>query len=295
MPEFNEPKRRKKPAPKQQTRPVRSPKPKSPKPNVGANSVRPSKPQKPQKPAEPKTQQRRRQNMAIYYVMFFVVAVAVFAVLSATVLFNLEVIEAEGESIYSHDDIIAVANIKTGVNLLRFDTEESKRIILDHLVYIDSVTIRKNFPNKLTIHVVGAVEMAVVEHNGVFYKISGSGRILDTTSRYTGLTVIYGYEADEPYIGDYIRSTEARKTDLIFLLMNTAREAGLTGIVDINIEDFLDIKMNYMDRIVLHVGPATQLKERFEGAAYVLENEIATNERGTLRLLEPTEVVFSPE
>ncbi|MCL2020059.1 MAG: FtsQ-type POTRA domain-containing protein [Oscillospiraceae bacterium] len=284
MPEFTKPKGRK-PPPKTQK------KPKRPKPQVKERQ----KAIIAQEPSETNGKQRRKQNMAIYYVMFFVVGIAVFAILAATVLFNLEVVETEGESIYTSEEIIEAANIKAGVNLLRFDTEESRRRIIEQLVYIDDVVIRKNFPKRLTIHVTGAIEMACVEHEGTFYKISRNGRVLETTPRGSDITVIYGYEADSPYIGAYIRSTEERKTDLIFLLMNTARETGLDGIVDVDIEDYLNIRMNYMDRIVLHIGPATQLKDKFEAAAHILTEEIDQNWRGTLRLLDPLEVVFAPE
>jgi hypothetical protein len=233
--------------------------------------------------------------MAIYYVMFFVVAVTIFSILAGTVLFSLEEVVVEGESIYTGEQIVAVSGIRGGVNLLRFNAEESRQKIIDSLAYIDDVAIRKGFPSRITITVFGAVEMASIEHDGRFYTISRNGRTLETTRTSRENIVVYGFEADEPIVGGYIHSVEPRKTELVFTLVKTAEDAGLAGITEIDIHDFLDIKVLFMDRIVLHIGPATDLEQKFRAAAEILENRIESNERGTLRLIEPLEVVFSPE
>ncbi|MDR2560023.1 MAG: FtsQ-type POTRA domain-containing protein [Oscillospiraceae bacterium] len=301
MPEFTEPRRRK-PKPEKPPKPARVPKEskapkiqKKPKPKTGMNgSVRSQRAQKPPRAKKPK--QRRRQNMAIYYVMFFLVTATIMAILSATVLFNLEEIAVEGESIYTSREIIDVSGIHAGVNLPRFNAEYSRFRIINSLVYIDDVVIKKAiFSNRITITVIGAIEMAGIAHEGLFYTISRNGRILETTRTNRTNIAVYGFEADEPIVGGYIRSTEDRKTELVFILIKAAEDAGLIGIVDIDITDHLDIKMNYMDRIILHIGPAAELEQKLRAAAHILENEIAGNEQGTLLLLNPLQVVFSPE
>jgi cell division protein FtsQ len=296
MPEFTEPRRRK-PKPAKPPKPPREKKTKAAKkPKLKVQSVqRAQNVQKPPKPRKPR--QRRRKNLMIYYVMFFIAGVTLFATLAGTVLFNLEEVVIEGESIYSSGQIIAVSGIRRGVNLLRFDTEGCRRNIIDSLVYIDDVTVRRTFPNKVSITVHGAVEMAGIEHEGLFYTISRNGRILETNRSYEdrGNVIIYGFEADEPIVGGYISSAEFRKTGLVFTLIETAENAGLTGIVDINITDHLDIWLNYMNRIKLHIGTAADLEQKLRAAVHILENDIESNEQGTLILLDPLKVVFSPE
>jgi cell division protein FtsQ len=288
MPEFNEPKRRR--APATSNPPERSAQPKLKKPK----QPKQPKPQKPVK-AKVKTGKRRRKNMAIYYVMCFTVAITVFSILSVTVLFSLDEVTVEGESVYPAEQIVAASGIRTGVNLIRFNTGDSRRRIIDSLVYIDDVIIRKNLPNRVTIVVTGAREMASIAHEGVFYTISHNGRILERTHTARDVTVIYGFEADEPMVGGYIRSEQDRKTELIFTIFETAREVELFGITSIDITDFLDISLNYMDRITLSLGPGTQLEDKLRAAVEIVENRIESNERGTLLLIDPLKVVFSPE
>jgi cell division protein FtsQ len=300
MPEFNEPKRRKKPSPAQKPsrtadKPKAKKEPKPPPSSSQARSPVTAKPKKP-KPADlnNKQKQRRRKNMVIYYLMFLFAAVIVFSILAATVLFTLEYIEVEGDTIYPDEQIITVSGIRTGVNLLRFDTSEGKRRLIDNLVYVDSVEIRKNLPSRITIHIVGAVEMAVIEHEGLFFKVSKNGRLLEITGRSTSLPVIFGFDADEPVVGGYLFSNEARKTELLYTLMNTIEEVGLHGIADINIRDVGDIRMNYMNRVTLLLGDSRELERKLRAAVYILTEDIDQNERGTLRLIEQ-QPVFTPE
>ncbi|MCL2076792.1 MAG: FtsQ-type POTRA domain-containing protein [Oscillospiraceae bacterium] len=294
MPEFSTPKKRKTSASYNQAPPRSKPAQKTAaKPKKANNTQKSSYSQKSSSSARNK--QRRKQNMSIYYMMFLLVSAVVFSVLSATVLFNLEEVTAVGESIYTHEEIIAAADIKPGVNLIRFNSGECEARIAESLVYIDSVHIKKNLPGKLVINVVGAEEMANIEHEGNYYIISKNGRILGLADKNSENTVIYGYEADEPVIGARIKSISDRKTDLVYKLMNTAENVGLTGIVDIDISDYLNISMNYMNRIELHIGASTELEQKFRASAELLEKEIDKNEYGTLRLIDPLKVVFKPE
>jgi len=233
--------------------------------------------------------------MAIYYIMFLLISVIVFSVLSVTVLFNLEEIIVEGaddESIYTIEEIIDAAGIVPGVNLLRLDTERFRQRLISNLVYIDSVTIRKNLPSTLTIQVSGAVEMANIEHEGEHFIVSKNGRILGKADIITGNTVFYGYEADEPVVGGYIRSVNERKNDMIYDIINTMEEVGLKGIVSIDITDHLDIRMNYMNRVEILIGPETELETKLKSAVEMVTNEIDINESGTLRLVDVPMISF---
>jgi cell division protein FtsQ len=289
MPEFNEPKRRKKAAKRRPPASARPEPAKTPKPQK-------PKPQKPQKPTPQKQAKRRKPNMAIYYVMFVLVAIVILSGLSVTVLFNLREIVIEGESIYTSEQIIEASGIRTGVNLIRFNTDDSRWRIIESLVYIDDVEIRKNpLTNRIIVTVTGAEEIAGISDGNFYFVISRYGRILERTRRRTELPIIFGFEPDTPSVGGYIRSEEPRKTELTFTILQTMEKVGLTGIVSIDITDFLDITMNYMDRVAVQLGAETQLENKLQVAVRILTYEVAGNERGTLRLIDPLMAVFSPE
>jgi len=224
--------------------------------------------------------------------MFLLIAVIVFSSLSVTVLFNLEEIVVEGDSIYTFDELVDGAGIVTGVNLLRLDTESYRQQLIDNFVYIDSVRIRKKFPSKLTVYVDGAVEMANIEHEGVYYIVSKNGRILREAEIITSNTIVYGFEAVEPEVGGYIKSEDDRKNAMVYDIINTKTEAGLTGIISIDISDRMDIRMNYMNRVELLIGTEDELEIKLKGAAEMVENNIDINESGTLRLMETPMLVF---
>jgi cell division septal protein FtsQ len=292
MPEYNE-SRRRKPISESRSMPPRSAVRNKPKPQaVTQPSVEKQEPIRRQRT---KAKPRHKKNLTIYYAMFLFVAVVVFSVLSVTVLFNLEQIFTEGESVYTHEQLIEAAGVTAGVNLIRLNTEVFRQNILDELIYIDRVNIRKSFPNRLTISVVGAVEMANIEHNGIYYIISKNGRILGEADIITGNTVIYGFEAYEPVVGDYIQSEDDRKNNLIYNLMDAINKTELPGITSINITDRQDIRLNYMNRVELFIGPEAELEIKFTAAAEMLANVLPKNESGTLRMMELPMLVFASD
>jgi cell division septal protein FtsQ len=282
MPEYN-PKKRREPPPRSASRTAPRNAPRTaPTPPLQAKAATGAR----------KNKKRGKQNMAIYYVMFLLITVIVSSVLSVTVLFNLEEIIVEGDSIYTDEQIIEASGIKPGVNLNRLNTEGNRQQLIDNLFYIDSVTIRKNRPSRLTIQVSGAVEMAHIEHEGSYYIVSENGRILAKAEIISGNTIIYGYEADEPEVGKYLRSSNERKNNMIYDIMNTIGEGGLKGIISVDITDHLDIRMNYMNRVELLVGPETDLEVKLKGAAELIENQIDINETGSIRLMDVPMLVF---
>ena len=239
----------------------------------------------------------------MYYVMFLLVFVIAFSILSTTVLFKITEVVAVTENseetagFYTAEQIVEATGINTGANLLRLNSEIHSRNVLDNLIYIDSVQIKKSLPGKVTVYVVEAVEMANIAELGQTFIISEKGRILGAVygSAANSNTIIYGYEPDEPVLGEYIRSVDERKTDLVFAIMQRSEMAGLRGIVSINLHDPLDITMNYMNRVELQLGSGVELELKLRVAAEMLENQIDVTEHGTIRLQDPLRAVFKDD
>ncbi|MCL2109564.1 MAG: FtsQ-type POTRA domain-containing protein [Oscillospiraceae bacterium] len=314
MPEFNPPKRRSKPKKKKPAKSVKpanrsapspKPAPQTPPKSAPTSAPRPAPPAKPAQSAKkPATSaKRRRSNRVLYYVMFLLVFVIAFSILSTTVLFKITEVVAVTENseetagFYTAEQIVEATGINTGANLLRLNSEIHSRNVLDNLIYIDSVQIKKSLPGKVTVYVVEAVEMANIAELGQTFIISEKGRILGAVygSAANSNTIIYGYEPDEPVLGEYIRSVDERKTDLVFAIMQRSEMAGLRGIVSINLHDPLDITMNYMNRVELQLGSGVELELKLRVAAEMLENQIDVTEHGTIRLQDPLRAVFKDD
>lgn len=276
------PKPRRKPRPKQTSRPPEKP------PNR-------AKPPQARRPAAKKPQKRRRgkQNLVIYYMLLFALGVIVVSVLSVTVLFNINELAVEGESIYTDDAIVEASGIEIGMNMMRFSGKSAQEKILEELIYIDSVGIRKDFPSRLTIVVEGAVEMAsILGDDGRYYTVSYSGRILEISTRPGGSVIIRGFELENPEKGGAVSSRNEKKREVLYTLIDAIDQVGLEEIGEIDLTDHLMIEMLYDNRILIELGAVTELETKLESAREMLGPYIFESETGRLRVSNPQVIVF---
>ena len=231
---------------------------------------------------------RRKVNYSLQYSVIGFIAFSIFAILSVTVLFNVNSVVISGSSVYSADEIITVSGIKSGDNLIRKSMSRCSDMITQNLSYIEAAEVRRVFPSSVRITVSPGIEAAYMEQDDVWYLVSATGRILRIDeSRYNpALPVFYGTDpAEELSEGQMFESKEPGKTDRIYELMKKTPESALAGkIVSIDVTDRFNISMNYEDRITIVFRPVTDLEYNYRFADIILRQNIGSKEEGTLTL-----------
>ena len=96
----------------------------------------------------------RKRRLKLMLLLFVVAALCTGVVLSLTVLFPIKDITATGSKIYT------------------------EKALKSKLPYVESVTLERTVPDKITIKVKDAVEFACYEVDGKYYKVSSSGWVL---------------------------------------------------------------------------------------------------------------------
>ena len=72
--------------------------------------------------------------------------------LSMTVFFNIATMEIAGDAPqYTAEDIADASGVHTGDNMMRLNRDEVEQNILARMVFVDSVSIQKNFHDKLVL------------------------------------------------------------------------------------------------------------------------------------------------
>ena len=83
---------------------------------------------------------RRRRNMNLYGFIVLILVICIGVTISYTFLFNINEIKVSGEaSEYTVEEIVEASGIAMGDNLLRIDTEDAEKKILDSLLYIETL------------------------------------------------------------------------------------------------------------------------------------------------------------
>ena len=137
----------------------------------------------PQKKVPVRKKRRRRGRNLLYYIMFTMIAVAVGLILSLTVFFKIETIEAEGLTHYTPEEVIQTTGIKLEDNLFRVDDRKVSQALTDTYPYIESVQLRRNLPSKLTLKITEAQPLGTfLQEDGSYVVVSDKGRVLELGS-----------------------------------------------------------------------------------------------------------------
>ncbi len=243
-----------------------------------------------------KKRRRKRGSNVVYYVALTFILVGIFAVLSVTVLFNIEQIIVVGDSIYSEEQIIAASGLEGNENLVRLNLSGTAEKILDKLVELDSVRVDKTYPSAVTITVERSVPMANFWFGGKNYVISHTGRVMRIGDEEESVMRVIGYEPEDSVIvGAFVKAKDEEQDRLIQEISEAVEKGGLTeSITTVNIADPIGIKMSYEDRVEIFLGSILQIDEKIKMINELIDKHIAETEFVTLDVSDVSRAIQRP-
>lgn len=244
---------------------------------------------------EEKKRRRRHGNYIVYYIMTGMFVAAVFAILSVTVLFNTEKIIVVGESVYSDEEIIEASGLKGDENLVRLNLSGVPKKITDALVSLDSVEVKKQYPNAIKITVKAAEPMVNFYYAGKNYVISHVGRVMQIDKTAADCMEVIGYQPSENVVvGDYITAANPEQDDMISLISSTLEKLEITEITELNISDTLSITMMYDDRIKIKIGTIYELEQKLIMVKELIAEYVDDGARVSLDVTNTDKVIQRP-
>lgn len=229
---------------------------------------------------------RRKRNLTLHYILVLILVIAVGTVLSLTVLFNITAVEVSGDVPYEAQMIIDCSNIRNGDNLLRTKTKKAEDKILQQLVYIDTVHIKKILPSKILIQVTRSEPFANLEYDGKFLLISKKGKILESRREpEEGLFMIKGYEPVSVSVGSVLTSEDKAKDKLLDTIYTELENIKIDKNMEIDITDRYNIKLLYDGRINIELGSQNDIEYKIRYAKTVIDTKIPEKKIGTLFML----------
>ena len=103
-------------------------------------------------------------------------------VLVMSLFFRVSEIEVVNASDYTDQEIIVASGIEKGVNLFFVDRFAAASMIFADLPYMDTVSIRREFPNRIVIQAEGSAPAAYMLLDDEYWLLDRNGRALGTTS-----------------------------------------------------------------------------------------------------------------
>lgn len=200
---------------------------------------------------------RRKRNLSLYYLLIFTVSALILFVLSRTVFFRINEYQVIGNSRYSAAQILTAGNLSTGKNMYNVNIGKTEQNIMDTLIYIENISLRRKLPDKMIITVEEAEPFACFRYEGARYAVvSRSGRYLETeqASPRNELLQVYGMDLTGVSLGKKLESKDANKINILNDLLDAIDETCPGRISYIDITDRTDIMLGYEGRIDVEFG-----------------------------------------
>lgn len=154
-----------------------------------------------------------------------------------------EVIAQDGVNVGS-GEIISVAEIKIGVNILKQKYKTIKSNILS-LPYIKDVNIKLIFPDKVEINYTEREPYALIKYLESYVVVDKFGYILEIIkeNRFENLPIIYGIDAESYDLGESLQDTARLKYQNVITLLETAKQREFPyKIYEIDYEKISEVK-----------------------------------------------------
>ena len=180
-----------------------------------------------------------------------------------------------GMSRYENEELISASGVKKGDLLYALDEEEIEAKILKECPYLDSVTVKAEFPDTLRIEVEGKMPQWYLDVAGSFYTLDNNLTVIAQTSSPEGLTklvlpnvqsVIYG---ETPQFGD--SDTQRKKTlEVIQAIRKTAFKDRLTLV---NLESRWDIRLEVDGCYDVLMGDMTDFDAKLKAIEAIVDRD----------------------
>ena len=216
-----------------------------------------------------KAKKRRKITPFLIVVSVFIFAAAVY--LCLTMLFNVDRINIEGNTLYEELDLIETSGIEKGENLFEVDTVYAEDKLYSVYSYIEEVEVKRAFPNAVNIKIVEAIPFSVIEEADGYTLVSAGGKVLERGLEEVprGMLSVRGLST--------ITSTEddIKRIDLMKKIIGTMQKLGMENYNFLDLSDTLEITMIYDNRVKVNLGNELEMDYKLQFADNVITEKLS--------------------
>ena len=125
---------------------------------------------------------RRRGSFAPFYKLLCLVVIVAAIVVALSLFFKVEHIAVDGNSRYTNVEVVSASGVKQGDNLFLMNKYNVAGRISGALPYVEAVSINRDLPDTLQIHIQECVCSIALEQEGTTWIMCSSGKVVDEIS-----------------------------------------------------------------------------------------------------------------
>lgn len=227
------------------------------------------------------SQIKKRRIMASVITCGVVLVIGI--ILSLTVLFKTEKIEIEGDSFYSEEQILSLANVALQSNIFVGKMTATPDKIAEKLPYVESAKVDFVIPDTIKITIQDAVPSYVIVNDGKFLLISSKGRILDVmTDNSSNYPVLSSSALQTTTIGDYVSYNDENVPVILEEISDSLSKHEFKGITGIDVTNTANIKLVYDNRIAVIIGLPEDIDYKIRTAMAIITEKLDPNKTGAI-------------
>lgn len=239
---------------------------------------------------------RRRLSLFGRAVSAIIICVAIF--LAVTIFFKVSTVYVEGESRYSSEEIIEASGVEVGTHMFLLNQSAIAASIQSKLYYVGEVSVRRNYPDRLTITVKDNAAVGYVISSGKYWLIDKKCKIMEVTDRdgVGSAAEISGIIPVLPKEGEIINVEESEASKVTYLadILTYAQAQGIIeDVTAIDMDNVSNPKFEYLDRFTVKLGANSDVEYKLQMLEGVIA-ELTETEKGTIDLSDASKVSFRP-
>lgn len=203
----------------------------------------------------------RRRRIRTTIILLFIMAIAVFVVLSVTVLFPVKNVKVSGSKLYTSSEIVKASKINTKTNIFTVNESKLEDNMRKQLPYIYEVELVRTFPDTLEIHITDAKPYAAYKCGDKYYSVSDKGYVLEEKDGLPAGVFEIICDGIKCKIGEKVKFDDEKKQETIDKIVECYKES-VYPIKTLDVTDDYDISLTLSERFSVKIGTVTNLEEK---------------------------------
>lgn len=209
-------------------------------------------------------------NIVIIFSILLIMVIILYTCLNSS-MFNSKNIVIEGNKYVDENYIEKVLEFKNDKNIFRYNMNNMEKILLDNK-YIESVNIKRLFPDTIKISIIEKEIYAVLSNNNEYCYIDNKGNFIDKINIYDkdNNIVVINIDYDLNNLQEIKFKNEEDRKRLLYLLECIKQESIYKKMKKIDMAQINSIKMYTKDDIKILLNNDESLKYNISKLSMIL-------------------------
>lgn len=244
---------------------------------------------------EPVVKKKKRKSHFLRNLLIFVLLLGGAFLFAKSDYFLIKNIEITGNTYYTRNEIISLADAKTGSNII-FDAEiKQMEENLEKNPFFKLIEIKRKLPSTIVIRVEERQQMAAIQFGDKYIVIDEEGVILRMTEVEPKVTLLTGLTISRMDVGEPLEAEEKENLSMVLRMLKTM-QAGDLYFKKIDASKAV-IKAYIYDTLIVK-GTASEVFSAIEaGDVQLVVSDLFEKgvSRGTIKMGGSGNVIFTPD